>query len=105
MTISDLALKTISLHKKLVKTRWMPCKIIQKYFIFSNHNCMQSSTKGNGRVINSPIVGVGLGGRACVCAIETRLYGLVMDNYRRLHSHLGAGAKTSLGVCLAELKH
>ncbi len=29
-----------------------------------------------------------------------------MDNYRRgLHSHLGAGAKTSLGVCLTELKH
>jgi hypothetical protein len=29
-----------------------------------------------------------------------------MDNFRKgLHSHLGAGAKTSLGVCLTELKH
>ncbi len=32
--------------------------------------------------------------------------GACMDNYKRgLHSHLGAGAKTSLGVCLSELKH
>ncbi len=29
-----------------------------------------------------------------------------MDNFRRgLHSYLGAGVKTSLGVCLTELKH
>jgi hypothetical protein len=29
-----------------------------------------------------------------------------MDNLRRrLHSYLGVGAKTSLGVCLNELKH
>jgi hypothetical protein len=29
-----------------------------------------------------------------------------MENFRRgLHSYLGAGAKTSLGVCLTELKH
>jgi hypothetical protein len=29
-----------------------------------------------------------------------------MDNFRRgLYSHMGAGAKTSLGVCLIELKH
>ncbi len=29
-----------------------------------------------------------------------------MDNFRRgLHSYLGAAAKTSLGVCLTELKH
>ena len=29
-----------------------------------------------------------------------------MDNFRRgLHSYLGAGAKTGLGVCLSELKH
>ncbi len=29
-----------------------------------------------------------------------------MDNFiRGLHSYLGAGAKTSLGVCLTELKH
>jgi hypothetical protein len=31
---------------------------------------------------------------------------LIMDNFRRgLHSYLGVGAKTSLGVCLTELKH
>jgi hypothetical protein len=29
-----------------------------------------------------------------------------MENFRRgLHSYLGAGAKTSLGVCITELKH
>ncbi len=29
-----------------------------------------------------------------------------MDSFKRgLHSYLGAGAKTSLGVCLTELKH
>jgi hypothetical protein len=29
-----------------------------------------------------------------------------MNNFRRgLHSNLGAGVKTSLGVCLTELKH
>jgi hypothetical protein len=33
-------------------------------------------------------------------------WGQAMDNFRRgLHSYLGAGAKTSLGVCLTELKH
>jgi hypothetical protein len=31
---------------------------------------------------------------------------LPMDSYRRgLHSHLGAGAKTSLGACITELKY
>ncbi len=31
---------------------------------------------------------------------------LSMDNFRKgLHSHLGASAKTSLAVCLTELKH
>jgi hypothetical protein len=31
---------------------------------------------------------------------------VIMDNFRRgLHSYLWAGAKTSLGVCLTELKH
>jgi hypothetical protein len=29
-----------------------------------------------------------------------------MDNFRRgLHSYLGAGAETSLGVCVSELKY
>jgi hypothetical protein len=32
--------------------------------------------------------------------------GANMDNFGRgLHSYLGAGTKTSLGVCLTELKH
>jgi hypothetical protein len=37
---------------------------------------------------------------------EMKLVLPVMDNYRRgLHSYLGAGTKTSLDVCLTELKH
>ncbi len=36
---------------------------------------------------------------------EFALY-FTMDNFRRgLHTYLGNGAKTNLGVCLTELKH
>jgi hypothetical protein len=35
-----------------------------------------------------------------------KMVGSIMDNFRRgLHSYLGAGGKTSLGVCIAEVKH
>jgi hypothetical protein len=35
-----------------------------------------------------------------------QMYDLVMHNFRRgLHSNLGAGAKTSLVVCITELNH
>jgi hypothetical protein len=40
----------------------------------------------------------------CCSPIHTSNTG-TMDNFRRgLHSKLGAGAKTSLGVCITELK-
>ncbi len=38
--------------------------------------------------------------------VEGAREGQSMDNFRRgQHSYLGAGAKTSLGICLTELKH